>query len=620
MRSRPLVLLCLFAPACGGDTTGAASNPVPSINILVPDRATVGAGLLALTIQGSGFVSASVASLGGAARPTTFVDGFNLTMALTAADLATAGAYQVVVTNPSPGGGASAPATFAVDNVVPVITSLSPNPATADPGPLGLTIQGSGFVSSSIASIAFRTGAVDRPTTFVSASALTMALTAGDLAEAGAYQVFVTNPPPGGGTSAPAAFTVNNALPMITSLSPESTTTGSGSTNPDSLGNVLVTINGSGFVASSSPSFNGVARLATFVSGTQLRFALDYNTVAVAGTFPVTVTNPPPGGGASSPANFTIVPACTVLTATIPYNPAGPGFVRHKPVLDNSSVYWYDGSLNTISKNGGAVTPLATGLGGVNEVAVDNANLYWTEESGTGAGAIQSVPKTGGAVTVLASGLPAGSTYDVFAPRGLTLDANYVYWGEITGGGAIRRVPKGGGQVLDIGRGEGGVNWLTLDSAQTYFYFNGGSAGYYRRPLGGGATDTLATAVGSNIVGGIALDASSVYWVDLVNPGSVFRVPIAGGSPVYLVTNLNNPHNVAIDNSYIYYGFSAGPGLGAVYQLPKAGGTATALPYCRPQGVEGPQWIAVDSASVFFIGQSTSNQSLAVLVRQSKQP
>ena len=77
-------------------------------------------------------------------------------------------------------------------------------------------------------------------------------------------------------------------------------------------------------------------------------------------------------------------------------------------------------------------SPLATGLGGVNQLAVDGDNVYWTEyEVVSGSGAVKSVPRTGGSVTVLASGTPSGSTYDVFFPQGIVLDDTYVYWGEL---------------------------------------------------------------------------------------------------------------------------------------------------------------------------------------------
>jgi hypothetical protein len=61
----------------------------------------------ALTLNGTGFVSTSKVTYNGVSHAATFVSIAKLTIQLSAADLATAGDYPVIVTNPTPGGGAS---------------------------------------------------------------------------------------------------------------------------------------------------------------------------------------------------------------------------------------------------------------------------------------------------------------------------------------------------------------------------------------------------------------------------------------------------------------------------------------------------------------------------------
>ncbi len=68
--------------------------------------------------------------------------------------------------------------------------------------------------------------AVAHAATYVSATQLTITLSAGDQATAGSYAVVVTNPAPGGGASNAVNFTVNNPVPTISSLSPASATAG----------------------------------------------------------------------------------------------------------------------------------------------------------------------------------------------------------------------------------------------------------------------------------------------------------------------------------------------------------------------------------------------------------
>jgi hypothetical protein len=82
-------------------------------------------------------------------------------------------------------------------NPVPVLNSLSPGAAIAGSASLTLTINGSGFTSSSVV----RWNGANRPTTFVSATQLQASLGAADLAVVGSAQVSVFSPTPGGGTS-----------------------------------------------------------------------------------------------------------------------------------------------------------------------------------------------------------------------------------------------------------------------------------------------------------------------------------------------------------------------------------------------------------------------------------
>ena len=95
-----------------------------------------------------------------------------------------------------------------------------------------------------------------------------------------------------------AANISNNPTPVLTSLLPSSATAGSAA--------FTVTVNGTGFVAGAVVTFNGTARATTFVSATQLTAAILASDVSNAGTAPVTVTNPTPGGGTSSAVSLTI--------------------------------------------------------------------------------------------------------------------------------------------------------------------------------------------------------------------------------------------------------------------------------------------------------------------------
>ena len=117
--------LFLTMPGCGGGGSGGGqinNNPVPSITSLSPSQQVAGSGLQALNINGSGFVSGSTVTYNNAVHATNYAGASQLSILLTPADLAATGTFPVVVTNPTPGGGASAPVDFNVVTGTPTGT------------------------------------------------------------------------------------------------------------------------------------------------------------------------------------------------------------------------------------------------------------------------------------------------------------------------------------------------------------------------------------------------------------------------------------------------------------------------------------------------------------------
>jgi hypothetical protein len=92
------------------------------------------------------------------------------------------------------------------DNPVPSTSALSPASMIAGGPGFTLTVNGSGFVPTSVV----RWNGTDRVTTWFSSTQLTAAVPASDIAVAGTAQVTVFNPTPGGGPTQ--IFTVNNLI------------------------------------------------------------------------------------------------------------------------------------------------------------------------------------------------------------------------------------------------------------------------------------------------------------------------------------------------------------------------------------------------------------------------
>ena len=199
-------------------TVSSANNPVPVISSLSPSSANAGAAAQTLAIAGTGFISASTVTYNRAAHSATFVSSTRLTITLSVSDQATAGSYPVVVTNPAPGRGASNAVNFTVNSVannpLPVISSLSPSSAAAGAAAQTLTINGTGFISTSTVTY----NGASHTAIFVGSTQLTITLSPSDQATAGSYPVVVTNPAPGGGASNAVDFTVNAPVNNVLSL------------------------------------------------------------------------------------------------------------------------------------------------------------------------------------------------------------------------------------------------------------------------------------------------------------------------------------------------------------------------------------------------------------------
>ena len=116
------IVSLLFFAGCGGGTSQSltnqppppSANPVPTITTISPGGTSAGGVAFTLTINGTNFVAAAMVNFGGTARTTTFVNTTQLTAAIPAAAIASAGTPAVTVTNPAPGGGTSNAVNFTV--------------------------------------------------------------------------------------------------------------------------------------------------------------------------------------------------------------------------------------------------------------------------------------------------------------------------------------------------------------------------------------------------------------------------------------------------------------------------------------------------------------------------
>lgn len=194
-------------------------------------------------------------------------------------------------------------------NPIPVITTMSPasiyqsNPATT------ITINGSGFISSSLAYFGFGSAAL--PTTFVSSTQLKAVIPASDLTQTGSYFIVVTNPAPAGGTSSTSTLTVVGLDPQIQSISPISVVAG---TAPGPI-----TLNGTNFQVGSTVLWNGTAIPTTYLNSGQVQAQPTTAELASAGMAQLSVSNPAPGG-LSTPITLNVTYPATLKILDLPAN------------------------------------------------------------------------------------------------------------------------------------------------------------------------------------------------------------------------------------------------------------------------------------------------------------
>src|SRR3954451_5164633 len=259
------------APATFNVTNSAGG---PAVTSLSPSWAPVNGAPFTLTINGSGFTDDSIVQFDASPRQTTFVSITKLTVPVFASDLTSAKQIQITVL--TPGFPESTPVPLTIAIIPPVITSISPSTVTAGDVGFNLTINGTGFSTSSQISV---NGVSHLPQFDPSTGTLSTSVLGNEIAAPGTLDVTVTDR---GITSN--VFRLAAARPAITQVSPPSVTAG----NPD----LTIVVTGNAFLSTSTIVFNGVAKTTTFNSANgTLSATISASEVASPGIVPVTVRN-----------------------------------------------------------------------------------------------------------------------------------------------------------------------------------------------------------------------------------------------------------------------------------------------------------------------------------------
>ena len=218
------------------------------------------------------------------------------------------------------------PITVGPGIVAPTITNMSPNSAAAAGTAFTLTVNGTGYSATSVV----QWNGVAKATTYVSPTQLTTAITAADIAAAGTAAVTVSNTGAGGGVSTATNFTILAPAPVtLNSLSPTKVPVGSAT--------FVMTATGTGFTSSSVLQWNGVAKVTTYISPTELTAQITAADVAAIGVASVTINNPATPASTAIAVNIVAVSKDAVA---FQLNPAHTGVINFNAVTLPPPLKW----------------------------------------------------------------------------------------------------------------------------------------------------------------------------------------------------------------------------------------------------------------------------------------
>lgn len=309
-----------------------------------------------INVQGGPFpgIGASV-YYNGVAVPTTPVSGTVVQFTLTSAQAATGGFKNIQV---RAGSDASNSALFPVRFPSPTLASISPTFAFLGAGATGVTGTGTGIYAEC-------TGAVDGAAVASTPTPLTsiaLVMPSSVVDAPGDHSVTITNPVPGGGTSAARTFQSRYRTPTLVSLSPSNATIGAG--NVTVTATVTNAYDPGVWPAGSEILIDGTPVATTYLDATHVRFVIPSTVTATGGPKAITFRNPTTGGGGGTTAALTfsvgfLAPAISSLlvlgaaTGTPPAITYGGGATTVR-VLGGP---FYPGGDSAVNANG---SPVAT--------------------------------------------------------------------------------------------------------------------------------------------------------------------------------------------------------------------------------------------------------------------
>lgn len=279
-----------------------------------------------------------------------------------------------------------------------------------------------------------------------------------------------------------------------------------------------------------------------------------------------------------------------------------------RPILSLALIAAFAGCGGDDSKTTTCGTPLTlfdTGADKATAVAVDAEKLYYSIAGAGGQSTLYAVSKCGSERKALYTG--------PIQPSVMIARGGFVFVANRTHPSSLTAVPTGGGAPIVLAAQRDDVTFMAVDDAFVY-YVDG--IGVFQVPVGGGTPNALRKDAGSPQ--GVAVDGDSVYFVDRgdpLHPGSLSRMPKAGGDPVELVKGTGYMGGfpvgaIVLDDVNVYFG----AWNRQIVSVPKAGGSTTVL-----SSIESPTAMATAGRDLYWVnGGSMSGDVDYGLKRMSR--
>jgi hypothetical protein len=332
---------------------------------------------------------------------------------------------------------------------------------------------------------------------------------------------------------------------------------------------------------------------------------------------------------------------CSLLTSWdfLGGNPVGDGL--DSALLDGPRSTGDGGSDAALMEDqNGRIVTLASAQDSPTAIAIDQDNVYWTNEVPLGGSVMQCARVEG------CSGRPIPVATNQDLPHAIVATARGIFWANL-GEGAIRSAwpagtPDAGASTVVVGPSLPGVTTVAVNGSVVYFTDTGSPGGeiqfialgstkpyevaypisapeslifdptnqrlFWRSNTGvfscappGPCTYEKISPVATNepAVHAVAVDESYVYFTNHASPGSVMRTSKDGpdaGLPIPVASDQAGPWAIAVDSEAIYFtNIGSGGRDGSVVKVTKTG-TLTVL----ASGLAAPWGIAVDGASVYW--------------------